>query len=68
MMLRMWRKRNTTPLLVGLQVGITTLEINFWSFLRKLDIVLREYPAIPLMGITQNMFQLVIRANAPLCS
>jgi hypothetical protein len=25
---RMWRKRNTPPLLVGLQAGTTTLEIN----------------------------------------
>jgi len=24
----MWRKRNTPPLLVGLQTGTTTLEIN----------------------------------------
>jgi hypothetical protein len=27
MCVRMWRKRNTLPLLVGLQVGTTTLEI-----------------------------------------
>ena len=42
MMARMWRKRNTPPLLVGLQV---------WQLLRKLDIVLPEDPAIPLLGI-----------------
>jgi hypothetical protein len=46
----MWRKRNTPPLLVGLQTGTTTLEIS-WQFLRKLDIVLPEDPAIPLLGI-----------------
>ena len=46
----MWRKRNTPPLLVGLQTGTTTLEIS-WQFLRKLDIVLLEDPAIPLLGI-----------------
>jgi hypothetical protein len=28
MLERMWRKRNTPPLLVGLQTGTTTLEIN----------------------------------------
>jgi hypothetical protein len=28
MLVRMWRKRNTPPLLVGLQTGTTTLEIN----------------------------------------
>ena len=28
MLVRMWRKRNTSPLLVGLQTGTTTLEIN----------------------------------------
>jgi hypothetical protein len=28
MLARMWRKRNTPPLLVGFQAGITTLEIN----------------------------------------
>jgi hypothetical protein len=28
MLVRMWRKRNTPPLLVGLQAGTTTLEIN----------------------------------------
>jgi hypothetical protein len=28
MLERMWRKRNTPPLLVGLLTGITTLEIN----------------------------------------
>jgi hypothetical protein len=28
MLKRMWRKRNTPPLLVGLQTGKTTLEIN----------------------------------------
>ena len=28
MLARMWRKRNTPPLLVGLPTGTTTLEIN----------------------------------------
>ena len=46
----MWRKKNTPPLLVGLQAATTTLEIS-WQFLRKLDIVLPEDPAIPLLDI-----------------
>jgi hypothetical protein len=50
MLARLWRKRNTPPLLVGLQACETTLE-PVWRFLRKLDIVLPEDPAIPLLGI-----------------
>jgi len=46
----MWRKRNTPPLLVGFQAGTTTLEISLEVF-QKLDIVLPEDPAIPLLGI-----------------
>jgi hypothetical protein len=47
---RMWRKRNTPPLLVGLQAGTTTLEIIL-VVPQKLDTVLPEDPAIPLLGI-----------------
>jgi hypothetical protein len=46
MLARMWRKKDTPPLLVGLQAGTTSLES-----VRKLDIVLLEDPAIPLLGI-----------------
>ena len=46
----MWRKRNTPPFFVGLQAFTTTLEISL-AVLRKLDIVLLEDPAIPLLGI-----------------
>jgi hypothetical protein len=46
----MWRKRNILLLLVGLQAGTTTLEIRLAVF-RKLDIVLPEDPAIPLLSI-----------------
>jgi hypothetical protein len=28
MLVRMWRKKNSPPLLVGLQTGTTTLEFN----------------------------------------
>jgi hypothetical protein len=50
MLARMGRKRNTPPLLVGLQAGTTSLEINL-AFLRKLDTVLPEDAALPLLGI-----------------
>jgi hypothetical protein len=50
MLARMWRKRNIPPLLAGLQTGTTTLEIRL-VVPRKLDIVLPEDPAIPLLGI-----------------
>jgi hypothetical protein len=47
---RMWRKRDTPPLLVGLQACTTTMEISL-AVLRKLDRVLLEDPVIPLLGI-----------------
>jgi hypothetical protein len=50
MLMMMWSKRNNPPLLVELQAGTTTLE-SVLKFLRKLDIVLPEDPAIPLLGI-----------------
>jgi hypothetical protein len=50
MLARMWRKRNTPSLLVGFQ-ALQPLWKSLWRFLRKLDIVLPEDPAIPLLGI-----------------
>jgi hypothetical protein len=50
MLARLWRKRNTPPLLLGLQDGTTSLKINL-HFLRKLDIVLPEDPGIGLLAI-----------------
>jgi hypothetical protein len=38
-LVRIWRKRNTPPLLVGFQAGTTTLGISL------------EEPEIPLLGI-----------------
>jgi hypothetical protein len=46
----MWKKRNTNPLLVGIQAGATTLKKNL-SLLKNLDIDLPYDPAIPLLGI-----------------
>jgi hypothetical protein len=48
----MWRKNNTPPLLVGLQTG-TTLWKSIWMFLRNLEIVLPDDPAI--LGIYPKM-------------
>jgi hypothetical protein len=50
MLAKMWRKRNTPPLLVGLQV-VQSLWKSVWWFFRKLDIVLSEDPAIPPLSM-----------------
>ena len=50
MLERIWRKRNTPPLLVGLQTGTTTLKINL-EFPQKLEIHIPEDPTISLLGI-----------------
>jgi len=41
---------------------------SVWGFLRKLDIVLLEDPAIPLLGIYPKDVQHITRAHAPLFS
>jgi hypothetical protein len=59
--MRMWRKRNTSPLLVELQVGTTTLEI---SLAVPQKIGLPENPAIPLLGLyPENVILLVRRVK-----
>jgi hypothetical protein len=63
MLARMWRKRNTPPLLVGLRAS--TLWKSVWRFLRKLDMVLLEDPAIPLIGIYTEYVQ---TCNKDTCS
>jgi hypothetical protein len=50
MLARMWRKKDTPLLLVGLQAGTTTLE-TILKIPRKFSIVLLDDPAIPLLGI-----------------
>jgi hypothetical protein len=50
MMARMWRKRNTPPLLVGLQACTTTLEISL-VVPQKIKPSLPEDPTIPLLSI-----------------
>ena len=50
MLARMWRKRNTLPLLWDCKL-VQPLWKSVWRFLRKFDIILPEDPAIPLLGI-----------------
>ena len=50
MLARLRRKRNPSALLVGLQVGATTVG-TVWSFLKKLKMELPFDPVIPLLGI-----------------
>jgi len=50
MLARMWRKRNTPPLLVGLQTGTTILEISL-EVPQQIAHELIEDPAIPFLDI-----------------
>jgi hypothetical protein len=49
MLARMWKKKSTPPLLIGLQAGTTTLEISL-AVPQKIEIILPEDPEIPLLG------------------
>jgi hypothetical protein len=51
MLVRMWRKKNTSPLLEGLQADKTTLEICLAAPQRIRHSILPEDPGIPLLGI-----------------
>jgi hypothetical protein len=53
MLVRMWRTRKTPPLLVGLKVCKTTVEIDL-AVTEKTGIVLIEDSAIQLLDIYQN--------------
>jgi hypothetical protein len=50
MLVKMWRQRNTSILMMDCKL-VQPLWKLVWWFLRKLDIVLPENPAIPLPGI-----------------
>jgi len=67
MLARMRRKRNTPPLLLGLQTGKTILEISL-EVPQKIDIELPEDPAIPLLGIYPKDAPTYNKTHAPLCS
>lgn len=69
MLVRMWSKGNTPPLLVGMQTPTTTLENNVVVPLKKLGTVLLQDPAIPLLDIyTQKTPHYTTRTLAQLCS
>ena len=44
------RRGGTLPLLVGMQFNIATMK-TMWRFLKKLEVELPDYQAIPLWGI-----------------
>jgi hypothetical protein len=67
MLMKMWRNRNTPPLLVELQTDPTTLK-SIWRFLRKLEMDLSEDPAIPFLGIYPKDGPPCHGAHVPLCS
>jgi hypothetical protein len=50
MLVRMWRKMNTLPLLVGLQGGTITLKTSL-VVPQKIGHSITEDPAIPLLGM-----------------
>ena len=50
MLERVWRKRNSLTLLVGMQTNTATME-TVWRFLKKLELELPYDPAMPLLGI-----------------
>jgi hypothetical protein len=50
MLARMWRKRDTPPLLVGLQAGTTTLEISL-AVSQNIGHSTTIGSSIPLLGI-----------------
>jgi hypothetical protein len=51
MLVRMWRKRNTPSLLVGLKACTNTLEISMAVPQKIVHNTIPEDPAIPLLGI-----------------
>ena len=50
MLEKVWRKGNPLTLLVGMQTS-QPLWRTVWRFLKKMEIELPYYPAIPLLGI-----------------
>jgi hypothetical protein len=68
MLARMWRKRNTPPLLVRLQTDTTTLEISFavpQKIGHKYYLRTQQYLS---WAFTQKMLQHVIMTHVPLRS
>ena len=53
MLERVWRKRNTPTLLMGMSSGVP-LWRTVWMFLKKLNTELPCDPAISLLGISRQ--------------
>jgi hypothetical protein len=68
MLERMWGKRNTPPLLMGMQAFTTTLEIILAVPPKIGHSITGRSQQYHSSAYTQEMFQLVIRTHAPLCS
>ena len=64
MLARLWRKGNTSALLVGMQTGAATVEI-VCNFLKKLKMELPFDPATPLLGLYPEIPKQFKRTCAP---
>ena len=62
MLMRMWRKRMSFALLVGMQAGAATLK-TVWRFLKKLEIELPYDSAIALLSIYPKDTKILIRRD-----
>ena len=62
--MRMWRKRNHCALLVGMQIGIATVEDSLEVPQKKLIIELPYNPVIALQGIYPKNTKIRIRKDA----
>ena len=67
MLEKVWSKRNSHPLLLGLKTCTTTLEISM-VFLRKLGVNQPKDPAIPTLGyIPKKMLNHTTKGFVQLC-
>ena len=62
MLVIMWSRRNSHPLLVGMQNGTATLQV--WQFLTKLNIILPCNLAIALLGIYPNELKFYVHTSS----
>ena len=68
MLARLWRKENSSTLLVGIQIGAATVE-NSMEFPVKLEMEWPFDPTIPLLGLyPKNPETPIQRTYAPQCS